>query len=61
MGLLARLKDDVWGLTTRQDEDWSEVLIRYGYATTHQPLRESLARGNAGVPVPLGATMTGRR
>ena len=33
MMLLVRMSDDVWGLSTRGDEDWNAMLVRYGFAT----------------------------
>jgi hypothetical protein len=46
MGLLTRIQDDVWGLTTRQDEDWNEVCVRYGYQTPQGSMEQVIARGS---------------
>jgi hypothetical protein len=35
MAFFARLPDNLWGLATRGDPDWAEMLVKYGLAGIH--------------------------
>ena len=42
MALLVRLKDDIWSLVTKEDPDWKDTLVRYGYAQHNRPMEAIL-------------------
>jgi len=46
MALLVRvLSTNAWGLVTKNDPDWNETKIRYGYVNVSKPLSEVLRTG----------------
>ena len=36
---------DMWGLVTKDDDDWSAMLVRYGYMTPNRPLNQIIKAG----------------
>lgn len=50
LSLFIRLSHDVWGLSTKGDADWDEVLVRYGFKDLKDgvTLREALEDGVSG-------------
>lgn len=46
MALLLRvLSTNAWGLVTKNDPDWVESLVRYGYLNVNKPLDEIIRTG----------------
>lgn len=37
--------NDLWGLVTKNDPDWRETLVRYGYEDLSQPIEEVIRDG----------------
>jgi hypothetical protein len=42
MALMVRVRDDIWSLVTREDEDWNGTLVRYGYSQTQSSIKDVL-------------------
>jgi hypothetical protein len=46
IAFFARLMDNTWGFCTEGDEDWTEMLIRYGFSTLQNvPIQRVIAEG----------------
>jgi hypothetical protein len=45
--LLVRMPggDELWGLVTKNDEDWAASLVRYGYITADKTAEDIIRKG----------------
>lgn len=44
IALFVRINDEMWGLVTKNDPDWYDVLVRYGYRQPNGTPMEILRR-----------------